>query len=215
MGRLRLAQQRGRDAPPVQARRARRPGQLGERRQDVPERPDEVRPSAGRHDARPTRHRGRPDAALVEAPLVPPEAARGVEELGAVAAALEVRAVVRGEDDEGAVVDAQTIQASHQVADLAVHVGDGRRMVLLHVRPRLVLVLQVRRHRRTVLRGVWSILPTAGVRHREAEIQEEGPGASRYILQPRHRAVVEHVGGVVVLPGMGHAQLPAPLPPVP
>mmetsp|Transcript_11031 Transcript_11031/g.22802 ORF Transcript_11031/g.22802 Transcript_11031/m.22802 type:complete len:264 (+) Transcript_11031:283-1074(+) len=199
------------DAYAIDSRRRFCPSELGQGRHDVPERPREVRGAAWLDGRGPPSHGGRPDAALVHAPLVAGKPSRRVEEEVAVAA-FQVRSVVGGKEDQRVLVNAESLQALHEVSDHPVQIRDDRGVVLLNVWPRLISVLQIRGHWCPLLRSFRRIPPAAGVRNGVAEVEEERLGLLGGRLQPRHSCIVEDVDGVVVQLRVLHTQPSALLP---
>eukprot|EP00754_Rhynchopus_humris_P022106 Rhum_TRINITY_DN14773_c14_g1::Rhum_TRINITY_DN14773_c14_g1_i1::g.117339::m.117339 len=212
--RLRVSQEGGHDADSVETLRQRRrvdAGELGKGRHRVPKGPLELRGPVGLDLPGPARDRRRPHAALEERALVAVQPARRVEE-GDLVPARDVRAVVRREEDDRVVVDVQRLQLPHEVADVVVHVRDRRGVIPLHLRPRGVRVLEVRRHRLPGLAP--AVRVPAHVRHGEGDVQEErrAGGAVRRRLrgggggvEEAQGILLEEVDGVVVARRVRHA----------
>mmetsp|Transcript_8713 Transcript_8713/g.17224 ORF Transcript_8713/g.17224 Transcript_8713/m.17224 type:complete len:382 (+) Transcript_8713:122-1267(+) len=210
---LDLSPQLRHDADAVQARRRWRAGQLRQSREHVPEGPGEVRRAAWLYGGGPPRHGWRAYPTFEHAPLVPREPSRRVEEEVAVAT-LQMRSIIGREEDESVVVDAQTRQSAQKIADLSIKVRDDGSVILFHVRPWFVGVLQIRGYGGSVLWRLRRISPPTCVRDRVAQVQEERTCPLRHRLQPCHAILVEDVDCVVVELRVAHAKGPAPLPAV-
>ena len=178
---LALAQERGREADTVQARRnrPRRIDQFHQGRQPILETGHALRRRARFNQAFPPDNRRNPDAAFVKRSFPATQPTGRLEEFTVRSAELVVeRAIVRREDKNGVLLEAKSLDQRHDPADLTIHARDHGR---------------IRRTRRVVrqiilpsaVRWVGPFSPVFGqrlfghvqckVRDGGGEIEEEGP----------------------------------------
>ncbi|GAA2803627.1 hypothetical protein GCM10010470_43500 [Saccharopolyspora taberi] len=139
---------------PVQVGGDCRTGEVGERGQQVPERPELVgdRARGLRQQLRRPREQWRPDSTFVEVALVAAQRTAAAEALRVERRpSLFVRAVVAGEQHDGVLVEPVFPEGFQESADVAVEPGDLGRVRPVALRPRAVRVRLVGGH---VLRRV-------------------------------------------------------------
>ena len=164
---------------------------VGQSREEVPERADVVGGPAAFYVSGPGHDEWYADAALIEVSLDAAQAAVAVE-VGRVGSTLDVRAVVGGEYHDGVVADSEAVKQGPELSDLPVqdidHGGEG--CVAMLLRP--VCCLPVARPSVAALVGFLRL-----------ELTEE----RLYLLfrQPQlgmgnHRGVHHEEGAVAVLP---------------